>query len=169
MQSRAATVDAYLAELPPDRREIIAAVRRVILKNLDRDFEEGMQYGMIGYYVPHHVYPPGYHCDSSQPLPYACLASQKNHVSLYLMSCYASGDDEKWLRAAWKQAGKKLDMGKCCIRFKTLGDIPLDVIGEAILRVPVKKHIAQYEAALQSTRSPRKSAARKKSTRKKSP
>src|SRR6188474_3300651 len=91
MQSKAATVEQYLDELPEDRREAIAAVRRLILENLDEDFEEGMQYGMIGYYVPHHVYPAGYHCDPRQPLPFAALASQKNYMSLYLMSVYTGG------------------------------------------------------------------------------
>jgi hypothetical protein len=169
MQSRAATVDDYLAELTPDRREIITAVRRVILQNLDRDFEEGMQYGMIGYYVPHRVYPAGYHCNPSQPLPYACLASQKNYVSLYLMSAYAGGAEENWLKSAWKQAGKRLNTGKCCIRFKKLDDVPLAVIGEAIHRVPAKKHIAQYESVIHLTRSTKNAAPQKKLTRKKSP
>src|SRR5258707_3534246 len=88
MQSTATTVEQYLAGLPDDRRSAIEAVRNVILKNLDTDYEEGMQYGMIGYYVPHSVYPAGYHCDPRQPLPFAALASQKNYMSLYLMSLY---------------------------------------------------------------------------------
>src|SRR5882672_4093276 len=118
MQSKATTVEQYLAELPEDRRRAIAAVREVILENLDEDYEEGMQYGMIGYYVPHSVYPAGYHCDPGQPLPFAALASQKNYMSLYLMSLYGAGDHLKWFQQAWKKAGKKLDMGKCCVRFK---------------------------------------------------
>ena len=88
MQSKATTVEQYLAELPEDRRMALEAVRQVVLKNLDKDFEEGMQYGMIGYYVPHRVYPAGYHCDPKQPLPFAHLASQKNHMALYLMCIY---------------------------------------------------------------------------------
>jgi hypothetical protein len=88
MQSRAPTVDAYLRSLPEDRRAAISAVRNVILENLDASYEEGMQYGVIGYYVPHQVYPKGYHCDPKQPLPFAALASQKNYMSLYLMSVY---------------------------------------------------------------------------------
>jgi len=149
MQSKAKTVDQYLAELPEDRRAAIAAVRKVILKNLDKDFEEGMQYGMIGYYVPHSVYPPGYHCDPRQPLPYACLASQKNYMSLYLMSVY--GDQEQWFRQAWAKTGKKLDMGKCCVRFKKLEALPLEVIAETLRRVPAKKHIQQYESVIKPT------------------
>src|SRR5581483_11397662 len=101
-------------------------VRQVILRSLDRDYEEGMQYGMIGYYVPHRIYPAGYHCDPRQPLPFAALASQKNYLSLYLMSVYCGcGDDDdaasqhaRWFRDEWAKTGKKMDMGKACIRFR---------------------------------------------------
>ncbi len=148
MQSKATTVAAYLASLPEDRRAAIETVRQVILQNLDPEFEEGMQYGMIGYYVPHRVFPAGYHCDPKLPLGFAALASQKNYMSLYLMSVYGGGQEEKWLRAAWKKAGKKLDMGKCCIRFKRLDDLPLDIVGEAFRRVPARAYVAYYQAAL---------------------
>lgn len=148
MQSKATTVKEYLASLPEDRREAISAVRDTILKNLDKDYEEGIQYGMIGYYVPHRVFPAGYHCDPKQPLPFAALASQKNHMSVYMMSVYGEGVEEAWLRAQFAKAGKKLDMGKCCIRFKRLSDLPLNVIGEAVRRVPAEKYIAHYEKAL---------------------
>lgn len=144
MQSKAATVAQYLAELPEDRRAAISAVRKVILKNLDKDFEEGMQYGSIGYFVPHRIFPPGYHCDPTQPLCYAGLASQKNHMAIYLMCQYGSTSEADWFRTAWAKTGKKLDMGKCCVRFKKLEDIPLEVIGEAIRRVPAKKYVEQY-------------------------
>src|SRR3972149_1444808 len=127
MQSKAVTVQQYLAELPEDRRAALQAVREVMLKNLDRDYEEGMQYGMIGYYVPHRVFPAGYHCDPKQPLPFAGLASQKNHLSLYLMFIFDGGGGEREFRAAWAKTGKKLDMGKCCIRFKKVDDLALDV------------------------------------------
>lgn len=150
MISKAQTVKQYLAELPADRRAAIEAVRKVILKNLDKNYQEGMQYGMIGYYVPHSVYPSGYHCDPKQPLPFAGLASQKNHMAVYLMCVYGSPEHEEWFRKAWAKAGKKLDMGKSCIRFKKLEDIPLDVIGKAIARVPAKKFIAFYESAVQA-------------------
>src|SRR6478735_9509814 len=116
MQSKAATVDVYLAQLPADRREAIATIRDVIRKNLDADYEEGMQYGMIGYYVPHRIWPAGYHCDPKQPLPFAALASQKNHLAIYLMCVYGNRDHESWFRTAWARTGKKLDMGKSCIR-----------------------------------------------------
>jgi len=145
MQSKAKTVAQYLKELPADRRETVSAVRKVILENLDDAYEEGMQYGMIGYYVPHRVYPEGYHCDPKQPLPFACLASQKNHLSLYLMSAYGEGLEEDWFRKEWAKTGKKLDMGKCCVRFKKLDDLALDVIGEAIRRVPAREYITKYQ------------------------
>ncbi len=149
MQSKATTVAHYLAELPADRRTALEALRKVILKNLDTKggFAEGMQYGMIGYHVPHRVYPAGYHCDPKQPLPFAGLASQKNYMSLYL-ACYSSPEEDKWFRTAWAKSGKKLDMGKCCIRFNSVNDIPLDVVGDAIRRWPVKRYIAHYESAM---------------------
>jgi hypothetical protein len=145
MQSKAKTVAQYLAELPPDRRDAINAVRKVILQNLPDGFEETMQYGMIGYVVPHKLYPAGYHCDPTQPLTYAGLASQKNHMSLYLMCIYGHNETNNWFLKAYKATGKKLDMGKSCIRFKKLDDLPLDVIGQAIARVPVDKYIQAYE------------------------
>jgi len=154
MQSKAATVSDYLASLPPDRRTAIEAVREVILANLDSDYEEGMQYGMIGYYVPHRIYPAGYHADPKLGLPFAGLASQKNYMSVYLMGLYCGcvdgvSDNELilWFREAWAKSGKKLDMGKACIRFKKVDDLALDVLGEAIRRLPAKKYIEVYEKA----------------------
>ncbi|MFO0833440.1 MAG: DUF1801 domain-containing protein [Phycisphaerales bacterium] len=150
MQSKATSVEAYLKELPEDRRAAIAAVREVILKNLDPTYEEGMSYGMIGYYVPHSVYPAGYHCDPSKPLPFAGLGSQKNHMSLYLMCVYGDTGEHAKLVEGFKKAGKKLDMGKACVRFKSLDDLPLDVIGAAVKRVPAKTYIEKIEALLES-------------------
>ena len=153
MQSKASTVEAYLRSLPEDRRAAISAVRDVILKNLDASYEEGMQYGVIGYYVPHHVYPKGYHCDPKQPLPFAALASQKNYMSLYLMSVYCGCVDDspgnqhaRWFRQAWARTGKKLDMGKACIRFQTLDALALDVIGEAASKMTVDQWIAVHDS-----------------------
>jgi hypothetical protein len=148
MQSKATTVAQYLAELPEDRRKAIEAVRQVVLKNLDKDYEEGIQYGMIGYFVPHRVYPAGYHCDPKQPLPFAALASQKNHMSLYLMCVYGQSGHASWFQQEWAKTGKKLDMGKSCVRFKKIDDLALDVIGEAIRRVPAKKYIEICESSL---------------------
>src|SRR4051794_36940506 len=106
MQSKATTVEQYLAELPSDRREELEALRRVIRANLDGGFQEGMQYGMIGYYVPHERYPDGYHCDPKQPLPFAGLAAQKNHLSLYMMCEYGNGPEQLRFREAWAKTGK---------------------------------------------------------------
>lgn len=158
MQSKAATVAKYLAALPPDRKQAIQAVRQLILKNLDKDYEEGMQYGMIGYYVPHRVYPAGYHCDPKQPLPYMGLASQKNYMSLYLMCIYGDAELRQWFEQAWAKTGKKLDMGKSCIRFKSLDDLALDVIGQAVRKTPAKKFIAQFESALADMKAARAKA-----------
>ena len=159
MQSKAATVKQYLASLPADRRAAISAVRDVILANLDSEIEEGIQYGMIGYYVPHRVYPAGYRADPKQPLPFAALASQKNYMSFYLMSVYCGCEDKnpnnphaKWFRDEWMKTGKKLDMGKSCIRFKKLDDLPLDLIGKAIKRVRARDFIRFCENAQSSAK-----------------
>jgi hypothetical protein len=151
MQSKATTVDQYLAELPPDRKAAIAAVRKAILAALPAGYEEGMQYGMIGYYVPHSIYPTGYHCDPNQPAGFVCLASQKNYMSLYMGCVYGESELARWFQAAWAKTGKKLDMGKSCIRFKRVEDLALDVIGEAIRRMPVEACIAMHEAARNRT------------------
>lgn len=119
-------------------------MRAVILKNLDDGYEEGILYGMIGYYVPHSLYPPGYHCDPKQPLTFAGLASQKNHMAVYLMCIYGSENHEQWFRDEWKKSGKKLDMGKSCIRFKKLEDVALEVIGKSIAKMPAKTYVEHY-------------------------
>ena len=156
MQSRATTVEEYLGSLPEPRRDALEALRRVILDNLDADYEEGMSYGSIGYYVPHRVYPAGYHANKTQGLPFAALASQKNYMSLYLMGLYCGCVDgmdtslTRWFREAWAATGKKLDMGKACIRFKRLDDLPLPVVGEAIRRLPARLYIQEYEKALRA-------------------
>ena len=150
MQIKAKTVDEYLKDLPDDRREALEAVRKVIKKNLGRGYEEGIQYGMPGWFVPHSVYPPGYHCNPKEPLPFVGMASQKNHMSLYLMCVYGHGDSsalEKFQKA-WAKTGKKLDMGKACVRFKKLDDLALDVIGATIKSIPVKDYLKYYEAAI---------------------
>jgi len=152
MQSKARTVKEYLAELPADRREAIQAVRAVILKNLDKGFEEGMQYGAIGYFVPHRLYPAGYHCDPRIALPFGGLGSQKHYMSVGFMCHYGDSDELKWFQSAWAKTGKKLDMGKCCIRFKKVEDLALDVIGEALRRMPADRYIEQYEAARSGAR-----------------
>jgi hypothetical protein len=143
-------VEEYLGALPLERRAALSAVREVILKNLDKGFEEGIQYGMIGYYLPHSVYPPGYHCDPKKPLPLAALGAQKSHLALHLMFLY--GDEEALgvFQQAYAASGKKLDMGKGCLRFKKLEDLPLDVIGQAFARVSLAKWTAANDLARES-------------------
>ena len=148
MTSKAKTVDEYLQALPVDRRGAIGAVREAILTNLPKGYEECINYGMIGYVVPHSLYPAGYHCDPKLPLPLACLGAQKNHMAIHLMNVYGDPAAEKWFRKAWQASGKKLDMGKACVRFKKLEDMPLDVIGQVIARTPVKNYIAAIEKGL---------------------
>ena len=147
VQSKATTVAQYLKELPDDRRKAISAVRKVILENLPAGFEEAMTWGMICYQVPLKRYPDTY---NGQPLAIAALASQKQYMSVYLMSVYGNQDHHAWFREEFKKAGKKLDMGKSCVRFKTLDDLPLQVIGQAIARVPLKKYLAIYEKSRES-------------------
>lgn len=152
MKSTATTVSEYLQAMPAERRETMAAVRAVILANLPAGYEEVMSYGMLGYVVPHRLYPAGYHCDPRLPLPMANLGSQKNHLSLYLMTVYGDPAVEQWFRAAWLATGKKLDMGKACVRFKRAEDVPLAVVGELIARVPVSEYIARMEQMLAATK-----------------
>jgi len=152
MQSKAKTVTQYLAELPAERRKAIEQVRTVIRKHLPKGYEEIMQYGMIGYAVPLKLYPPGYHCKKDEPLPFLCLASQKNNMALHMFCLYLDEKDKAQFQKEYKASGKKLDMGKSCIRFKKTEDLALDVIGKAIARHPVKKHIAIYEKRLGGAR-----------------
>lgn len=159
VKKQAGSVVDYLAALPDDRRDALEAVRKVILQSIPKKIEEGIQYGMIGYFVPHSVYPNGYHCDPSQPLPYIALASQKNYMSLYLMCLYMRSDWRDAFEAAYRATGKKLDMGASCVRFKRLEDLPLEVVRKAIRAVSLKAYIACYEAGLES---PRKRAPKKK-------
>ena len=161
MKSNATTVSQYLASLPAERRATVEAVRKVILKNLPEGYEEMMQYGMISYAVPLRIYPAGYHCTPNTPLPYASLASQKNHMSVYLMCIYGHKETEAWFRKEFAASGKKLDMGKSCVRFKKLEDLPLEVIGKAVARVPVKKYLEVYENALQGMKKFQKKSGKK--------
>jgi hypothetical protein len=144
VMSKATTVADYLAELPADRRKTIAAVRASVRKSLPKGYKESIGYGMICYSVPLSTYPDTY---NSQPLCYAALAAQKNYCALYLMGVYGDAAQTKALKDAFRKAGKKLDMGKSCVRFKTADDLPLDVIGKTIAATPVKAFIAMYEKA----------------------
>jgi hypothetical protein len=151
MKSSATSVTEYLASLAEDRRTGLEAVRKVILRNLDKDYEECMLYGMIGYAVPHRVWPSGYHCDPSKPLMMAALSSQKDAITVYLMSVYSDKSERAWFERAWAKSGKKLSMGGSCIRFRRVEDAALDVIGEAIRRMPAKAYLERYVNALAST------------------
>jgi uncharacterized protein YdhG (YjbR/CyaY superfamily) len=144
MTSNAPSPAEYLESLPDDRREVLAKVRAVIRQNLPKGFVEQMQYGMIGYVVPHEVYPAGYHCDPKQPVTFAALAAQKNYFALYVMTAYMNPAMSGWIQKAFAAQGKKLDMGKSCIRFKKLDDLPLNVIGELIGKVSLAEYIDLY-------------------------
>lgn len=143
-KSSATTVDEYLDELPADRREVVAGVRDVVVRNLPDGYRESIGFGMIGYVVPLERYPDTY---NKQPLAYAALAAQKNHYALYLTMPNMDPEEAEWLRREFERAGKKLDMGKSCVRFRKLDDLPLDVIGRAIAGTPPDAFIARYEAS----------------------
>jgi hypothetical protein len=144
VKSNAATVQEYLDELPPDRRAVIAAVRAVVLRHLPKGYREGMNWGVIVYEVPLERHPDTY---NGQPLTYAALAAQKNYYVLYLMGAYACPEQTNWLKEEFKKAGKKLDMGKSCLRFRKLDDLPLDVIGKVVAALTPDEYIARFEAA----------------------
>ena len=154
VQSTAKTVDAYLKELPAERRAVVSKVRDVVRKNLPKGYEEGM-FGMIGWYVPLERHPDTY---NGEPLAYAGLAAQKNGYSLYLMGCYMDSATRAMLEKAFKAAGLRLDMGKCCLRFKSLDDLPLDAIGKVIAGIPVEDFVKVYE----KSRPPAKKTGKKK-------
>ena len=144
VSSAATSVDAYLAELPPERRSVVSTVRDLINAHIPPGYEEGMAYGMIGWSIPLSRYPVTY---NKQPLAYVALAAQKNAYSLYLMGVYGIGEQEGKLRDAAAAAGKKLDMGKSCLRFRKADDLPLQAIGQLIASMPVDDYIAVYEAS----------------------
>ena len=143
------TPDEYIASLPEDRRDDVAAVARVVRDNLPDGFEEGMLYGMIGWYVPVERFGDTY---NGQPLGLAGLASQKNYISLYLNSVYGDPKTEAWFRERYAASGKKLNMGKSCVRFRRVEDVPLDVIAETIARIDLDRFIAHYQEARGSSR-----------------
>jgi len=149
MQSKAATVEDYINELPKERKEAIIKLRKEIKKNLPKGFSEGMGYGVIGYCVPHSLYPPGYHCDPKLPLPFIGIASQKNFIAVYHMGVYADPKLLKWFRDEYAKAGVgKLDMGKSCIRFKKPENIPYKLIGELAAKITPQQWIEMYEKTI---------------------
>lgn len=155
VRSAATTLSDYLAALPPARRAVIAAVRSTILAHLPKGYDEAMQYGMIGYQVPLRTYPPGLDGTGAQPLPLAALAAQQQYGALYLMGTFCGCEglaagatpDGQWFREAWLATGKPLDMGKACVRFRQLEEVPLAVVGQAIARTSVAALIAHHEAS----------------------
>ena len=149
MQSKAKTAEQYLSELDDDRRQQLATVRNVVLDNLPDGYEESMQYGMITYIVPLSTLADTY---NGQPLMYAALASQKRHMALYLTNVYGDESVEKWFRARYIETGKRLDMGKSCVRFRKLDDLPLELVGEVVAKTPIDEFIEVYKAS----RSPQK-------------
>ena len=141
MRSEATTVEDYLADLDDDRREAIEEVRDIVLANLPDGIVETMNWGMISYEVPLETYPDTY---NGQPLMYAALASQKRHFAVYLSAIYADPDLDEWFRSAYEATGKRMDVGRSCVRFRSLDDVPLELIGEAIGKVDVDRFIELY-------------------------
>src|SRR5688572_27362569 len=159
VQSKAKTVAEYLDELPEDRRAAISKVRSVVKKNLPNGYRERVGFGMITYELPLDVYPDTY---NGQPLCYIGLASQKNHMALYLTNVYGDPVQEKYLADEFKKAGKKLDMGKSCLRFRNVEDLPLDAIGKIVASTPPDALIAKTEKAHSAKQMVKKTAAKKK-------
>lgn len=148
MTSQAKSPEEYLSNVPEERLPALEKLRKVILDNLPKGFEEGMSYGMIGYYVPHSIYPNGYHCDTKLPLPFMSFASQKNSINFYHMGIYADKKLIDWFVSEYpKYSKKKLDMGKSCMRFKKEEDIPFQLISELVQKISVQDWITTYEAA----------------------
>ena len=151
MQSKAKTVPEYIDSLPADRKPVIIALRKAIRKNLPKGFEEQMSYGMIGYVVPHKLYPAGYHVTPELPLPFMNVASQKNHIAVYHMGI--SGELREWFQEEWKEySTKKLDIGGACIRFKKPEDVPVDLIGTLASKMTPEQWIKLYEKNKKSTK-----------------
>ncbi|MEJ7778892.1 MAG: DUF1801 domain-containing protein [Daejeonella sp.] len=149
MQSTAASTQEYFETLPDDRKGAMNELRNVVLENLPSGFCEQMSYGMIGYVVPHSIYPSGYHCDPNLPLPFINLASQKNFIALYHMGIYADKALLEWFMSEYpRHCSSKLDMGKSCIRFKKPEHIPFKLIGELLRKVSVKDWIEVYESRI---------------------
>lgn len=152
MQSKAKNVKEYLKEVPEERQEAIHKLRDTILNALPKGFEETMNYGMIGYVVPHSRYPAGYHCSPELPLPFMSLASQKNCISFYHMGIYAKKELLDWFTQSYPNYSKsKLDMGKSCIRFKKINDIPYELIAQLVKKISVADWIKLYEDSLKTS------------------
>lgn len=147
MPSIVTTPAEYLKSLEAEPRAVLSKVRAAIKKHLPKGYAETIQYGMISYVVPLKLYPAGYLGKKDVPLPFVSLAAQKRHFALYLMNVNGNPELERWFKAEWKRSGKKLDMGKSCLRFAALDDLALDVVTESIARCPVNDFVARYEAS----------------------
>ncbi len=146
MKYSASTPEEYIAQIPKNRKNPIQKLRNVILNNLPKGFEEGINYGMIGYYVPHSIYPSGYHCNPKLPLPFMNIASQKNSINIYHSGIYAEKKLFDWFVSEYKKlSSRKLDMGKSCIRFKKIDELPYDLIGELCTKMTTEQWIDLYE------------------------
>lgn len=156
MTSNAATVEEYLAELTEDRRVAAEKMRAAILANLGEGYEEGIQYGHIGYYVPHSIYPSGYHCDPKQPVPFVGIGNQKGHLGFYGFCLYVDEGLKAWFIEEHEKRGYKLDMGAGCVRYKKMDQIPFDLIGEVVARVPLEKFLAYYEQSIPESKKKKK-------------
>lgn len=153
MQSKASNVEEYVNQLPEDRKIAMNKLREIMLSNIPKGFNEEMSYGMLGYVIPHTIYPDGYHCNKELPLPFITIASQKNFIALYHMGIYSSPDLLKWFTDEYpKHTNLKLDMGKSCIRFKKVDQIPFDLISELVQKMSVAEWIAIYESQLKKSK-----------------
>nr|WP_319398770.1 DUF1801 domain-containing protein [uncultured Carboxylicivirga sp.] len=149
MRYQASTPEEYISQVPEHRKSVLQKLRAVIKENLSEGFEEGINYGMIGYYVPHRIYPNGYHCAPELPLPFLSIASQKNTINLYHSGIYADKELYEWFVAEYpKYTSRKLDMGKSCIRFKKMDEIPYELIGELCSKMSAKEWIDLYERSI---------------------
>ena len=149
MQYKANAPEEYINQAPEERKEILQKLQKIINQNLPKGFEEGIQYGMIAYYVPHEIYPNGYHCNPKEPLPFLSFASQKNSVNLYHMGIYSKKDIFDWFVGEYpKHCKRKLDMGKSCIRFKKMEEIPFELISQLCTKLTVNQWIKTYETAI---------------------
>jgi uncharacterized protein YdhG (YjbR/CyaY superfamily) len=148
MQSTATSIEAYLEEIPLERKIVFTKLRETILENIPKGFVEQMSYGMIGYVVPHSIYPAGYHCEPKLPLPFINIASQKNFIALYHMGIYANQELLNWFVTEYsKHSKQKLDMVKSCIRFKKMDQIPFDLIAELVQKMSIDEWITCYESS----------------------
>lgn len=152
MQYQATSAEDYISQVPKEQQDALKQLRRVIKANLPKGFEEGIQYGMIAYSVPHSVYPNGYHCNPKIPLPFMSFASQKNSINLYHSGIYAKKELHDWFVNEYpKHCKRKLDMGKSCIRFKKVEDIPFDLIGELVQQMSCEEWITIYESLIKKS------------------